>query len=111
MRLVSYATANGSRVAVRVGDSYVDLNQADASLPSSMLDLLAAGPEALRRAASAVAGGKPLPADGLRLLAPVPRPQKVICVGLNYADHARNRPDPAAGTRHLLQVRHGGFGT
>ena len=89
MRLVSYATANGSRVAVRVGDSYVDLNQADASLPPSVLDLLAAGPEALRRAASAVAGGKPLPADGLRLLAPVPRPQKVICVGLNYADHAR----------------------
>ena len=27
--------------------------------------------------------------DGLQLLAPIPDPQKVLCIGLNYADHAR----------------------
>jgi len=30
----------------------------------------------------------PIPLEGLRLLAPVPRPGKIVCVGLNYRDHA-----------------------
>lgn len=33
-------------------------------------------------------GGPGLPLTGLRLLAPVPRPGKIVCVGLNYRDHA-----------------------
>jgi 2,4-didehydro-3-deoxy-L-rhamnonate hydrolase len=32
--------------------------------------------------------GDPFPLAGLRLEAPIPRPGKVICVGLNYRDHA-----------------------
>jgi 2-keto-4-pentenoate hydratase/2-oxohepta-3-ene-1,7-dioic acid hydratase in catechol pathway len=30
----------------------------------------------------------PVPLGSVRLLAPVPRPTKVICIGLNYRDHA-----------------------
>lgn len=30
-------------------------------------------------------------ASGVRLLAPVPRPGKVICIGLNYRDHAKEQ--------------------
>ncbi|HEX9342182.1 MAG TPA: fumarylacetoacetate hydrolase family protein [Actinomycetota bacterium] len=37
---------------------------------------------------AAVAEGEPKPLDQVRLLAPVPSPGKVICVGLNYRDHA-----------------------
>jgi acylpyruvate hydrolase len=33
--------------------------------------------------------GAPRPLEEVRLLAPVPRPGKIICVGLNYRDHAR----------------------
>ena len=33
--------------------------------------------------------GETIGPQGVRLLAPVPQPQKVICVGLNYADHAK----------------------
>src|SRR5690242_18660035 len=42
------------------------------------------------RARAAVAAGRlpELDADGLRIGAPVTRPGKVICVGLNYRDHA-----------------------
>jgi 2-keto-4-pentenoate hydratase/2-oxohepta-3-ene-1,7-dioic acid hydratase in catechol pathway len=32
--------------------------------------------------------GVPVPLTGLRLLAPVPRPAKILCIGLNYRDHA-----------------------
>src|SRR6266496_2457099 len=36
----------------------------------------------------------PIPLDALRLSAPVPRPGKVICVGLNYRDHAEESGQP-----------------
>jgi acylpyruvate hydrolase len=36
----------------------------------------------------AVAADERAQLDGLRLLAPVPDPQKIICLGLNYRDHA-----------------------
>lgn len=36
-----------------------------------------------------------LPADGLRLGPPLPRPGKIICLGKNYAEHARELGGPA----------------
>jgi 2-keto-4-pentenoate hydratase/2-oxohepta-3-ene-1,7-dioic acid hydratase in catechol pathway len=45
---------------------------------------------------SVIASGRPAEREGssyelstVRLLAPIPRPPKLICVGLNYRDHAR----------------------
>lgn len=38
-------------------------------------------------------GAKEVPAEGLRLGPPVARPGKIICVGKNYADHAREFDD------------------
>jgi 2-keto-4-pentenoate hydratase/2-oxohepta-3-ene-1,7-dioic acid hydratase in catechol pathway len=60
---------------------------ADPSLPERMKDLLALE-DGIERARQATVQGSPIPADSVRLLAPVPDPEKVICIGLNYADHA-----------------------
>lgn len=38
---------------------------------------------------AAGAEGPSYPLSEVRLLAPIPRPPKIICVGLNWADHAR----------------------
>jgi 2-keto-4-pentenoate hydratase/2-oxohepta-3-ene-1,7-dioic acid hydratase in catechol pathway len=89
MRLISYQSSSGPRVAVAAAGGYVDLNQADGSLPASMNELLALGPGGLARAASAAAKGSPMPVESIRWLPPVPTPQKIICIGLNYADHAK----------------------
>jgi 2-keto-4-pentenoate hydratase/2-oxohepta-3-ene-1,7-dioic acid hydratase in catechol pathway len=89
MRLVSYESPSGVRVAAVRSGALVDLNRADASLPASMIGLLALGSHGIERAAVAAAKGDATPLQSVRLLAPVPRPEKVICVGLNYADHAR----------------------
>jgi acylpyruvate hydrolase len=52
-----------------------------------------------------IAGGVPVPRHGaavhdagaVRLMAPIPRGGKIICVGLNYADHCREQAiDPPA---------------
>lgn len=52
---------------------------------ADMIAALGAGVEKLRRSA-AVATSVAL--DEVELLAPIPRPSKLICIGLNYRDHA-----------------------
>lgn len=98
MRLVSYSSATEPRAAgINPRGWYVDLNHADSALPSGMADLLALGRDGLRRAAAATAVGRPIDPATVRLLPPVPRPEKIFCIGLNYADHAREtgREPPA----------------
>jgi 2-keto-4-pentenoate hydratase/2-oxohepta-3-ene-1,7-dioic acid hydratase in catechol pathway len=98
MRLATLATPAGPRAAVVVGDAYVDLYATDMSLPATVRDLLAGGPDALRAAADAAKSPDAvrLPADDVTLLPPVPDPGKILCIGLNYRDHARenNRAIP-----------------
>jgi 2-keto-4-pentenoate hydratase/2-oxohepta-3-ene-1,7-dioic acid hydratase in catechol pathway len=93
MRLVSYQRGGGPRLgAVRTtatgATELVDLCDVDASLPPSVKGLLEAGDGALARAMTAAAHGNAVSLAGVTLLAPVLDPQKIICVGLNYADHA-----------------------
>ena len=51
--------------------------------------IIAGGKVALDRVAGVAAGGRgAIDAASAKLFAPIPRPPKVICVGLNYRDHA-----------------------
>lgn len=91
MRLVSFAHADGVRLGVRQGDWLVDLAEAAPELPRDMKGLLALGPEGLTRAGQAAEDAAPecrRRLDAVRLLPPVPHPDKIICVGFNYVDHA-----------------------
>jgi 2-keto-4-pentenoate hydratase/2-oxohepta-3-ene-1,7-dioic acid hydratase in catechol pathway len=53
-----------------------------------MLTLLQQGDVAIERAKSAAATGQAISLAEVRLCAPVPRPGKIIGIGLNYKDHA-----------------------
>jgi 2-keto-4-pentenoate hydratase/2-oxohepta-3-ene-1,7-dioic acid hydratase in catechol pathway len=94
MKLVTYLRGDDPRPAVvRAGASgaleVADLGDRDTALPPSVKELLEAGDAALTRAARlAETPGPAVPLDSVELLAPVLQPQKIICVGLNYADHA-----------------------
>jgi 2-keto-4-pentenoate hydratase/2-oxohepta-3-ene-1,7-dioic acid hydratase in catechol pathway len=89
VRWVSVATDRGPRACGLVEGQYVDVNAADSEMPSSLRELLARGPDVHRRAWSALRSGPVTyePAK-TRLLPPVPDPRKIICIGLNYRDHA-----------------------
>jgi len=83
---------DGRQVAavIREDGSAVPLDAgADARLTGSLAELIAAGPEGLSAARAVDAAGKAVvPAERVRLLAPLPRPSKnVFCVGRNYAEH------------------------
>ncbi len=88
MRLVSYLRDGTPRSAGVRDGMYVDLHEADDALPTSMKMLLAQGSDGLARVAEAVARGESFEPFSVQLTAPVPDPEKIICIGLNYADHA-----------------------
>src|SRR5262245_23670853 len=89
MRLATLNTPAGPRPALRSGDDYVDLLAADPALPASIRGILAAGGDALGAARRAAETGKRrTSAAEATFLAPVPDPNKIICLGLNYRDHA-----------------------
>jgi 2-keto-4-pentenoate hydratase/2-oxohepta-3-ene-1,7-dioic acid hydratase in catechol pathway len=90
MRLATIQTGYGPRAAVLVGGSYVDIHGTDSSLPASMRQIIAGGPALRRAIEQAVKETKAAvyAADQVKLLPPVPDPRKIICVGLNYKDHA-----------------------
>ncbi|RWX72098.1 FAA hydrolase family protein [Mesorhizobium sp. M2A.F.Ca.ET.039.01.1.1] len=54
--------------------------------------LIAAGPEELLRAGRKLADGTEFDPDAVTFLPPLARPPKIICVGLNYADHTKESP-------------------
>ena len=89
VRWVTVATEQGPRACGVVHERYVDLNGADPQMPSSMRELLGLAPDQQRKAWSLLDRGTLSyePAK-TRLLAPVPDPRKIICIGLNYRDHA-----------------------
>jgi 2-keto-4-pentenoate hydratase/2-oxohepta-3-ene-1,7-dioic acid hydratase in catechol pathway len=89
MRLLTVLTEQGPRACGEFEGSYVDINLADPSLPNSVKGILALGPDGVARAALALQSGteKHDPSK-VTLLAPVPDPAKIVCLGLNYRDHA-----------------------
>ena len=90
MRLVTFRRNGDLRTgALLDAESVIDLNLADASIPADMLALLDGGDETMDRARAVAAAEKSrIALSEVTLEAPVPRPQKVLAIGLNYRDHA-----------------------
>jgi acylpyruvate hydrolase len=93
MRLVSYRRDGAWRCGILDGDTVRDAAElADAAALdadcTTTRGLLEAGPGALRALAGAAAGVEARPLGQLDLGPPVPDPRKIICLGLNYRDHA-----------------------
>jgi 2-keto-4-pentenoate hydratase/2-oxohepta-3-ene-1,7-dioic acid hydratase in catechol pathway len=89
VRWVTVQTEEGPRACGVWQGEYVDVNAADPEMPSSVRELLALGPDWQRRAWETLPRGieRHDPATAT-LLAPVPDPRKIVCLGLNYRDHA-----------------------
>lgn len=88
MRLVTYQTGNADpRIALERDGKLFDLQKADAVLPADMPALLNRWGELQPRLAGVLETGAEVRGD-YRILPPVLRPGKILCIGLNYRDHA-----------------------
>lgn len=87
MKLATFETAGRERVGLISGHAVIDLSQAAPSLPQDMIALIAAWPR-VERDLRALDSAKPhFKLSDVHLKAPVPRPQKILAIGLNYLDH------------------------
>jgi 2-keto-4-pentenoate hydratase/2-oxohepta-3-ene-1,7-dioic acid hydratase in catechol pathway len=96
MQLATIQTPEGPRAVLLRGDAYVDLNATDPALPARVRELLAKGQDALRAAEQAGRSdrAKVYPMAAVKLLPPIPDPPKIVCLGLNYRDHAAESGAP-----------------
>ncbi|WP_375396634.1 fumarylacetoacetate hydrolase family protein [uncultured Sphingomonas sp.] len=88
MKFMSYRTQAGVGLAVDSGDGYVGVVEGQPGYPGTLLSLVEAGGDALATAGAALRDqGQPVDPAQVTLLPPL-LPGKILCVGLNYADHA-----------------------
>ena len=82
MRFVSWRKNGAQGLALKRGSDLVNLEGLD------LMGVLAAGKEGLERAAVRAQKGAVLDPAGLEYLPVLAKPPKIVCVGMNYQDHA-----------------------
>jgi len=84
MKLIRYGQAGQEKPGVLIGETYYDASSITADYDEAFF-----ANDGLAKLAAAVAGNA-LPATPVeRLGCPVQRPSKIVCIGLNYSDHAK----------------------
>jgi acylpyruvate hydrolase len=92
MRFVSYSSGSTPGWGVLNGDGVVDSRQIDAALPHTLREFIAQcanQPGLQARVAERSAAAKATPLSAVTLAPCVPDPGKIICLGVNYVDHAK----------------------
>lgn len=79
--------ARRARPGILTDGGIIDVTAGDGTLPARMIDLLAAGPEAME--ALHRLDGPHLDPLSVDIVAPIPQPGKLMGIGLNYLDHVR----------------------
>jgi acylpyruvate hydrolase len=90
MRLVTFRYENRERIGVQLESHILDLSRVSAEIQTDMKAFLSLGEHALAQAHEALASIKEewlLPESDVTLVAPIPRPDKILCIGHNYQGH------------------------
>ncbi|MEM8856304.1 MAG: Rv2993c-like domain-containing protein, partial [Pseudomonadota bacterium] len=92
MKLVTFEAGGAPQVGVLKDGAVFPLAALVDGAPEDMVGVIEAGNGLLKKAAAAADDpshkGKALPLESLTLCAPIAKPGKILCLGLNYADHA-----------------------
>jgi len=121
MRLFGFKGANGYEGvgALSKGDqdTFIDVCATDALIPNSIQEIIQSQAD-LDRVGAAITNTKAITGklNAIIFKAPIERPGKIVCMGLNYADHAKEggnaRPQypsffmrgPSSMTAHLTPI-------
>ena len=90
MRLVTFRHDDRERIGVQLESNILDLSRVSAEIPTDMKAFLSLGDSALAQTREALASVREswlLAESDVTLLAPLPRPDKIICIGHNYQGH------------------------
>jgi 2-keto-4-pentenoate hydratase/2-oxohepta-3-ene-1,7-dioic acid hydratase in catechol pathway len=89
MKLVTYSNSDTSAIGALLEDSICPFTN-DSSLPNEMKAFLEGGEVNMNKATDLLEKAENLiPVDSVTLLSPILNPQKILAIGLNYADHVK----------------------
>ena len=86
MRIVHLEKQGVPGIAADDGSGWHGLTERESGFPGTLPDLLARGADLLRTGRDLLAAHT-IDLNAVRILPPVPKPPKILCVGLNYDDH------------------------
>jgi len=90
MRLVTFRHDDRERIGVQLESQIVDLCRVSAEIPTDMKAFLSLGESLLAQTHEMLTHVKEawlLTESDVTLLAPIPRPDKILCIGHNYQGH------------------------
>jgi 2-keto-4-pentenoate hydratase/2-oxohepta-3-ene-1,7-dioic acid hydratase in catechol pathway len=88
MRLVTFQHNGHTHAGVVSGSEVVSLKASGLPTVLSVLEGGAAATHRIHALLEKPPAEATFPLAGVKLLAPIPRPPKIVCIGLNYRDHA-----------------------
>ena len=90
MRFITFLQGGQQRLGVVHGNEVIDLNQAQPQISADLRTALRKGQDLAGAAQAAIASNAPrLPLSSVQLAPVLPEPGKIVCLGLNYYDHAK----------------------
>jgi 2-keto-4-pentenoate hydratase/2-oxohepta-3-ene-1,7-dioic acid hydratase in catechol pathway len=92
MKLITYCKNKSISCGILADEQIIDIPTVwkDGNSPRSVKEILQKGPSCLAKLAElADSAGDFIPLDSVRLLAPIPRPGKVLALAGNYSEHIR----------------------
>lgn len=87
MKLIRHGELNKEKPGIVSGDTYYDTSAFGEDYNEAFFET--GGLERLKAYVEKNKSGLPVLPAGVRLGSPVARPSKIVCIGLNYVDHAR----------------------
>jgi acylpyruvate hydrolase len=87
MRFTVFESGSRRGLAVERGSEWVGMFSDETAYPGDIDHLLQAGAD-FSEVATLLEKGHAIDLEAVRVLPPVSRPRKIICVGLNYRDHS-----------------------
>jgi 2-keto-4-pentenoate hydratase/2-oxohepta-3-ene-1,7-dioic acid hydratase in catechol pathway len=107
MRLASYIAHGRTSFGAVVGDGVVDFRVRFGSRFATLVDLIRS--DAIAEARAALAGVRPdFPLSQIELLPPLLAPEKILCIGINYANRNADFNDPDVPKYPSMFYRHPG---
>ena len=89
MRFAAYKQNDAEGLAVAKSDGpFRGYSVGDGKYPGSLASLVAGGEDRLQAAGRELLNGPEIDTTAVQWLPPLPAPGKIICIGLNYADHS-----------------------
>src|SRR5258706_9315918 len=90
MKFVRFLEGGVLGLAVAKGDNqFRGATEQEAGYSTDLDALIGEGAELLASAAAVLQRGRLIDLDKVTLLPPLPKPGKILCVGLNYIDHSK----------------------